>query len=94
MSTMPSWMKGVLITIVVVPALIFSWNNIQAIWAAPEKVSILEKKVDKHEESQDQIAKLVVEQQARIDKNDAVTQAHLDALKQQMEYLAELKKRK
>lgn len=82
------WAKAVIIPIIVMPALVFSWKNIQLIWAGPEKVAYIEKKVEKSESVQDQLSKLVVEQQARLDKVDAVTELQIKNLR---ELLKEMK---
>lgn len=82
------WAIGAAISIVVIPALTLSWKNLQAIWAAPEKVESIDKKVEKHETSQEHLARLVVEQQARLDKSEAITDLQIKNLK---ELLKEIK---
>lgn len=91
---MKTWIKATIISIVVIPALIFSWQNIMDIWAGPEKIAVVSKKVDTQSNVQDQLSKLVVEQQARIDKNEAVYQANLESTKEQLTLIAELKRKK
>lgn len=88
------WWKQVVISIVVIPAFALSWKNIQLIWASPEKLDSVGKKVDKHETSQEQLTRLMLEQQARLDKDDAVTKAQLDAVKEQLKLIAELRSKK
>jgi len=88
------WWKQVAISIIVIPALAFSWKNIQLIWASPEKVEEVAKKVDKHETAQEQLARLVIEQQARMDKQEAVNNLQVEAMKEQLALVAELKKGK
>lgn len=91
---MKKWLIGAASSIILMPILVFSWGNIRAIWANPAKTEALEDRVEKHGAAQEQIAKLVLEQQARIDKDDAVTKVQLEAMKEQMTLLAELKKKK
>lgn len=88
-----SWIKGALISVIVLPILIFSWHNIQSIWAAPEKLDSVDKKLTKQETALEQIAKLSVEQQGRIEKDEAVRVAEINALNKQLELIAELKKK-
>ena len=92
--TLPPWVKGAGISIIILPILAFSWHNIQAIWAAPAKVESIEKKVNDQDTVQGQLSKLVVEQQARMDKNEAVYAAQLESTKEQLQLIAELKKKK
>lgn len=87
------WAIGVGLSVVVVPAISMNWKHVQNLWASPEKVESLDKKVMTHEEIQDNLAKLVMEQQARQDKDDAVTKAQLDAVREQLSLIAELKKK-
>lgn len=91
---MKKWLIGIGSTVILTPILVLSWGNIQAIWANPAKTEDLAKKVEKHSVAQEQIAQLVLEQKARIDKDDAVTQAQLQAVKEQLVLIAELKKKK
>lgn len=91
---MKKWLYTALAGVVLTPIIAFSWKNIQAVWATPEKLSSVESKVEKQATAQDQIAKLVVEQQARIEKNEAVYQANLESTKEQLQLIADLKKRK
>lgn len=92
--TTPVWLKNALIGIIIVPILAFSWHNIQAIWASPEKLESVSKQVEKHETAQETLARLVVEQQSRLDKQEAVYQANLESTKEQLNLIAELKGRK
>ena len=91
---LPSWVKGAGISIIILPILAFSWRNIQDIWAAPKEVSNIKKQVDEQDDVQEQLSKLVVEQQARMDKNEAVYAAQLESTKEQLQLIAELKKSK
>lgn len=88
------WWKHVAVSVVILPAIAFSWKNIQSIWASPEKIDAVTKKVDGHDTVQEQLTKLMLEQQARLDKDDAVTKAQLQAVKEQLALIAEIKKSK
>ena len=91
---MKKWLIGVGSSVILMPILIFSWGNIRGIWAAPSKVESLEARVEKDSAHQEQIAQLVLEQKARMDKDDAVTQVQLQAMKEQLSLISELKKKK
>lgn len=84
---------GLAISVLVVPTLIFGRDRISYLWAAPEKISTIEKKVDKSEEIQKQLSELVIKESARQDKQEAVSNAQIDALKAQLELIAQLKKK-
>lgn len=87
------FLKPILVSVIVVPIIAFSWKNMQAIWASPERVDNVEKKVQTHEEVQSQISRLVVEQQARLEKQDAVYTAQVASIERQLELIAQLKKK-
>jgi len=89
----PSWTKGALISVIVMPMLVFSWNNIKGIWAAPAKLDKVSGTVETHEETQDKLSKLILEQQTRLDKAEAVTDVQINALTEQLKLIAELKKK-
>ena len=91
--TFPTWLKGALISVIIIPIIAFSWHNIQSIWASPEKIEGIEKKVNKHETSEEKIEKLIIEQQARIDKQETVSALQVEALREQLKLVAELKKK-
>lgn len=91
---LPTWLKSALISIIVIPIIAFSWQNIQAIWASPQKLEDVSTKVEKQQSALDQVATLVVEQKSRQDKQEAVSDAQLNALKAQLELVAELKRKK
>lgn len=84
------YLIGLLTAVIIIPTLTFSWKNIQSIWAAPNKVSTIEKKVEKQEQIQENLSKLVLEQHTRLEKQEAVTNAQIDALK----YIVENKEKK
>ena len=88
-------------TVIIVPMLIIGWKNIQNVWSAPEKIESITKKVVIQESIQDQLSKLVVEQQARLDKAEAVNTLQIQAMrdanqstKEQLQLIAELKKKR
>ena len=94
------WWKQVLVSIIVVPALAFGWKNCQLVWKSPiaiadvsEKVSKVESKVDKQTTAQEQVAMLLLEEKSRNDKQDAVYQAQMESVKEQLKLIAELKKK-
>jgi glucan biosynthesis protein len=86
------WAIGVILSIVVIPTLALSWHNIQAIWANPEATKKIEKKVMSHEELQDHLAKLVMEQSYRIEKNEQLDDMRAKNQAEQLALIAELKK--
>lgn len=92
--TLPPWVKGAGISIIILPILAFSWRNIQDIWAAPKEVSSIKKHVEEQDTIQEQLSKLVVEQEARIEKNEAVYEAQMQSTREQLQLIAELKKKK
>lgn len=93
-SGVKKWIVGAGLSIVVIPILTFSWHNIQCIWASPEAIDKVSKKVDKQESSQEQVAHLLLEEKARNDKQDAVYEAQMQSVKEQLKLIAELKGRK
>lgn len=88
------WVIGIVTSIVVLPSLAFGWKNIKEVWAGPEKLTKVESRVAEQETSQEYISKLVIEQQARMDKQEAVSNLQVEALKEQLALVAELKKGK
>lgn len=76
---------GIATSVIILPTLIFGWKNINALWASPEKVEKIEKKVDKQDEVQTQLTKLIVEQNARMDKQEAISNLQVKALEQQIQ---------
>lgn len=91
---MKKWLIGAVCSIIILPALAFSWKNIQSVWAAPEKVASIEKKVEKQTETQEQLSKLAFEQQARMDKQEAISALQIEALKEQLSIVSELKRKR
>lgn len=88
------WIRNTLLGIILVPIIAFSWSNIQAIWASPAKVADVEKKVEKHAEVQEQLSKLVIEQQARIDRDEQIAKLQVESIKESIALIAELKDKK
>lgn len=88
------WVIGIVSSIIIIPILTFGWKNVQAVWASPEKLEKVEAKVDKAETAQEAISRLLLEQQARMDKNEAVYQANLESTKEQLALIADLKRKK
>jgi len=88
------WVIGVILSIVVIPTLALSWHNIQAIWANPEVTQKIEKKVMTHEEVQQKLSYLLVEQQARLDKQEEIDKLQVDSLREQLQLVVELKRGK
>ena len=98
---MKKWIIGAFLSVIVMPILVFSWGNIRAIWAAPQKVEEVKVEVktvkvqlEDQNDAQKQIAQLVVEQQHRQDKQEAVYNAQIKAIDKQIELIAEIKKKK
>lgn len=91
---MKSWLRNTLLGIILVPILAFSWSNLVLLWASPAKLDQVEKKVTKHEEIQDQLAKLVVEQQSRLERDEQIAKLQVESIKDSIALIAELKKSK
>jgi len=92
---------GIVSSVILVPALVFGWKNIQAVWAAPESIKTVDTKVDKTKaeldkayETNQQLTKLVLEQNARIEKNEALDDLRAKNQSEQLALIAELKKKK
>jgi len=91
---MKKWLIGAVCSIIIIPALAMSWKNAQLVWAAPEKVTSIENKLQKQAETQEQLSQLAFEQKARMDKQEAISSLQIEALKEQLSIVSELKKRK
>lgn len=91
---MKKWLITVLAGIIVTPILAFSWGNIASLWAAPQKISKIEEVVAKQQESQDKLTEFMKQQEAELDKTQAVQEAQLESVKEQLSLIAELKKGK
>lgn len=88
------WLIGIFTSVFVVAGLVGFRDHLGKVWASPEKVESIEKKVDKATDSQEAIAKLVLEQKSRMDQEDAVTKVQMEAMKEQLALIAELKKKR
>lgn len=84
---MKKWLIGVVSSVILVPTIVLCWGNIKAIWAAPASIATVDKKVDdltelvkEQGQTQKQLADLVVGQNHRIEKNEAVTAVQIKAL--------------
>lgn len=93
-SNLKKFLVGAGISIIVIPALTLSWKNIQSIWAAPEAITDIKGKVDKHSVTEEQLSKLIIEQEGRLDTQEQVSKAQIEALNKQLELLAQLKSRR
>ena len=91
---MNKWLFGILTSVFIVSGLTLFRDRLGEIWANPEKTEIVAAKVEKQLETTEQIAKLVVEQQARQDKAEAVYNAQIQAIDRQIELIAEIKRGK
>jgi len=88
------WGIGAICSIVILPALAFGWKNIQAVWASPAKVQKLETYAEKQQETLDKIADVVTKQEAKLDTQEKVTAAQVEALNSSIQLIAEMKKKK
>jgi len=88
------WIVGILTSVIIIPVCVANWKNIQSIWALPDKTEKIEKKVNVQEDATEQISKLVLEQKVRMDAQEMVTKLQVEALKEQLNLVAELKKQK
>lgn len=88
------WFKMVVLPVIIMPIVVLSWKNITLIWAAPEKLNEVVQQVDKQQTAQEQVAQLILEEKSRNDKQDAVYQAQMASVKEQLKLIAELKGKK
>lgn len=88
------WLVGILTSVIIIPVCVANWKNIQSVWALPEKTQKIEAKVDEQEDATEQISKLVLEQKTRMDNQEMVNKLQVEALKEQLSLVAELKKHK
>lgn len=86
------WFKMIVIPVVLMPAVVMSWKNITLIWASPEKVAKIEGKVEKQQTAQEQVAALLLKEEARNDKQEALYKVQMESMKEQLQLIAELKK--
>ena len=86
------WFKMIVIPVILMPAVVMSWKNITLIWASPEKLSTVEKKVDKQETAQEQVAALLLKEEARNDKQEALYKVQMESMKEQLKLIADLKR--
>lgn len=98
---MKKWAIGIFSSVVVIFVLVGFRDRLIQVWASPDKVSTIEKKVEKQETIQDQLSKLVVEQNARLEKQEIVSALSIKALdeqikssKEQIALIAEIKKKR
>ena len=91
---LPKWLTGALISVIIIPIIAFSWKNIQSIWAAPDKIEKVEKKVISHDEVQTQLSRLVLEQSSRIETNEKLDELRAKNAHEQLQLISELKKKK
>lgn len=89
---MKKYIYATLAGIIITPLVAFSWGNIKSIWASPEKLQSVEKKVEDQSKVTEDISKLVLEQKTRTEQNEAVQKVTIEALKEQLSIIADLKK--
>lgn len=87
------WVIGIISSVIIIPSLVLGWKNIQAVWAAPDSIKSVQEKVDKTYTAQEQIAQMVIEQKSRQDKQEAISNLQVQALKEQLSLVSELKKK-
>lgn len=88
------WFKMIVIPVILMPAVVMSWKNITLIWASPEKVAGIEKKVEKQESAQEKVAALLLKEEARNDKQEALYKVQMESMKEQLTLIAQLKEKK
>lgn len=88
------WFKMIILPVILMPAVVLSWKNLTLIWAAPESLGKVEKKVLTHEEVQQKLSMLLVEQQSRLDKQEEIDRLQVDSLKEQLALVVQMKKEK
>ena len=95
------WVIGIVSSIIIIPCLTLGWKNMQAVWAAPDSIKAVDTKVDKTKaevdkanDTNNQLTRLILEQQARMDKSEAVYQANLQSTREQLQLIAEIKRGK
>ena len=94
LAPLKKWAIGAGISIIVIPALTFSWRNITSIWASPDKLSSVEKKILSHDEVQAKLGLLVLEQSARIERNEQLDEMRAQNAKEQLQLISDIKKYK
>ena len=87
------WLYGIITSLLVIPTLILGRDTISSVFAAPAKVEAIENKLDKQSETQEEITLALqsISQQQQVQQ--AVSAAQIEAVKEQISYLAELKKK-
>ncbi len=91
---MKKWVLTALAGIIITPILAFSWSNLAALWAAPEKVAEVAQKVEKQASSLEQISALYLEQKTRQETEVQLNALRDQNLHDQLALLAELKKKR
>ena len=72
----------------------FNWGWVQRVWATPTTVDEVYKTQTKQASSLEQIAQMTLENKNRQDKQEAISELHITALKEQLSLVAELKKKR
>lgn len=91
---MKKWLIGALASVFVISALVAFRDNVYAIWSVPQKVQKVEQILEKQQESTERLTDLVEKQEAELDKTQEVQAVQLEALKEQLSLIAELKKKR
>lgn len=95
---MKKWLIATGVALIVLPTLVFGRDRILKVWAAPATIEKVDKKVDdltilvkEQGQTQKQIADLIIKQDHRIDKNEAVTTIQIAALEKIVDKLEKRK---
>ena len=86
---MKKYLYAALFSVIITPILVFSWGNIKSIWAVPEAIEMVDKRVDDLGEIvkqqgivQEKLADLTKDIQHRQDKSEAITTLQINTLKE------------
>ena len=88
------WVKGTVISIIVIPALVLGWKNIQSIWAAPDKLTSIEKRIEVADKTDEEMSQALSSISYQQKVQQEVSAVQIEALKEQMKLIAELKKKR
>lgn len=91
--TVSPTIKALIITVLVVPCLVFFRGHIASIWASPDKLSKVETDIKEQRTSLEQIAQLSLEQKARLDTQEKVSTLQIETLKESIKYMDERRRK-
>ena len=87
---MKKYLWAIISTVIIVPAIAFSWHNIQKIWAAPQKIETVEEAVKENAMIQRQLTDISQRQQTQIEVHDAELKHEKEIRQTEKEFYLEL----